>query len=163
MFAGSHGRVAVALTCLLARPKIASLGSKPVIGQTFCHYHIVERIGVGAMGEVYRATDTKLNRDVALKVLPPLFARNAERMARLRREAQVLASLNHPNIATIYGLEESNGDCALAIELVDGPTLAQRISGGVAPVPQAGPAATRLRVRSTIGPRRAPLQIDESL
>ena len=98
-----------------------------MIGETFCHYRIVERIGAGGMGEVYRATDTKLGRDVALKVLPEAFARNPERMARFRREAQVLASLNHPNIATIYGLEESNGNCALAMELVEGPTLAERI------------------------------------
>jgi serine/threonine-protein kinase len=102
--------------------------SIPVIGQTFCHYRIVERIGAGGMGEVYRARDTKLNRDVALKVLPEVFARDTERMARFRREAQVLASLNHPNIATIYGLEESNGNCALVMELVEGPTLAERIA-----------------------------------
>src|SRR6516225_2231781 len=101
--------------------------SIPVIGQTFCHYRIVERIGAGGMGEVYRATDTKLGRDVALKVLPEAFAKDAERKARFRREAQVLASLNHPNIATIYGLEESNGNCALVMELVEGPTLAERI------------------------------------
>ena len=103
------------------------MGSIPVVGQAFCHYHIVERIGAGGMGEVYRARDTKLNRDVALKVLPEAFARDAQRMARFRREAQVLASLNHPNIATIYGLEESNGNCALVMELVEGPTLAERI------------------------------------
>src|SRR6516225_3354912 len=92
--------VLVTLTRLWARPNIgsASMGSIPVVGQTFCHYQIVERIGAGGMGEVYRSRDTKLNRDVALKVLPELFARDAERMARFRREAQVLASLNHPNI-----------------------------------------------------------------
>jgi len=104
----------MALTCLQSPPKIANQrGSKPVIGQTFCHYQIAERIGAGGMGEVYRARDTKLNRDVALKVLPEAFARDAQRMARFQREAQVLASLNHPNIATIHGLEESNGKCAL--------------------------------------------------
>src|SRR6516225_2289391 len=90
-------------------------------------YEVVAALGAGGMGEVYRARDTKLNRDVALKVLPEEFARDAERMARFRREAQVLASLNHPNIATIYGLEESNGNCALVMELVEGPTLAERI------------------------------------
>ena len=90
-------------------------------------YEVLARIGSGGMGEVYRARDTKLNRDVALKVLPEAFARDAQRMARFRREAQVLASLNHPNIATIYGLEESNGTCALVMELVEGPTLAERI------------------------------------
>jgi len=81
-----------------------------------------------AWEKFYRARDTTLNRDVALKVLPEVFARNAERMARFRREAQVLASLNHPNIATIHGLEESNGNCALVMELVEGPTLAKRIA-----------------------------------
>jgi len=90
-------------------------------------YEVVGGLGAGGMGEVYRATDTKLGRDVALKVLPEAFARDAQRMARFRREAQVLASLNHPNIATIYGLEESNGNCALAMELVEGPTLAEKI------------------------------------
>jgi serine/threonine-protein kinase len=118
-----------------------------VIGETFCHYRIVERIGAGGMGEVYRARDTKLNRDVALKVLPEVFARDAERMARFRREAQVLASLNHPNIATIHGLEESNGHCALVMELVEGPTLAERIRGS-----------------ADVGAvREPPLQLDESL
>src|SRR5215470_3899700 len=92
-------------------------------------YEIVSPLGAGGMGEVYRARDPKLNRDVALKVLSELFARDAERMARFRREAQVLASLNHPNIATIYGFEESNGNCALVMELVEGPTLAERIAG----------------------------------
>src|SRR6516162_4888135 len=91
-------------------------------------YEVLSLLGAGGMGEVYRARDTKLNRDVALKVLPEVFARDAERMARFRREAQVLASLNHPNIATIYGLEESNGNCALVMELVEGPTLAERIA-----------------------------------
>ena len=82
------------------------------------------------MGEVYRARDTKLGRDVAIKVLPEAFARDAERMARFQREAKVLASLNHPNIATIYGLEDSGGTHALVMELVEGPTLAERIKPG---------------------------------
>src|SRR6202051_51672 len=91
-------------------------------------YEILAPIGAGGMGEVYRARDTKLKRDVALKVLPTAFARDPERMARFQREAEVLASLNHPNIAAIYGVEER----ALVMELVDGPTLAERIeSGGV--------------------------------
>jgi eukaryotic-like serine/threonine-protein kinase len=93
-------------------------------------YDIVAPLGAGAMGEVYRAHDTTLNRDVALKVLPELFAVDADRLARFTREAQVLASLNHPNIAAIYGLEESNGTQALVLELVDGPTLADRIVRG---------------------------------
>src|SRR5215831_7679444 len=134
--------------------------SIPVIGQTFCHYRIVERIGAGGMGEVYRATDTKLNRDVALKVLPEAFARDAQRMARFRREAQVLASLNHPNIATIYGLEESNGTYALVMELVEGPTLAEKIR--VARGSPSSPAAFRVEEPQR---RKAgvALQIDESL
>src|SRR6516165_9475497 len=123
------------------------MGCMPVIGQTFCHYRIVERIAAGGMGEVYRATDTKLGRDVALKVLPEAFARDPERMVRLRREAQVLASLNDPNIATIHGLEESNGVHALVMELVEGPTLAERIRGS-----------------ADVGAvREPPLQLDESL
>jgi serine/threonine-protein kinase len=82
------------------------------------------------MGEVYRAHDIKLGRDVALKVLPEAFSRDVERMVRFQREAQVLASLNHPNIASIYGLEESGGVRALVMELVKGATLAERISAG---------------------------------
>src|SRR6185295_4063926 len=82
------------------------------------------------MGEVYRAHDEKLNRDVAIKILPDAFAQDSDRLARFKREAQVLASLNHPNIASIYGLEESNGFMALAMELVEGPTLADRIAAG---------------------------------
>ncbi len=93
-------------------------------------YDIVAPLGAGAMGEVYRAHDTTLNRDVALKVLPELFAVDADRLARFTREAHVLASLNHPNIAAIYGLEQSNGTQALVLELVDGPTLADRIARG---------------------------------
>ena len=89
------------------------------------------------MGEVYRAWDTKLNRDVALKVLPTLFALDPDRLARFTREAQLLATLNHPNIAAIYGLEESNGAQALVLELVDGPTLAQRIAEGPIPLVEA--------------------------
>jgi hypothetical protein len=88
-------------------------------------YEILALLGAGGMGEVYRARDTKLNREVALKVLPQAFAADSQRMARFEREAQALASLNHPNIAAIYGLEESNGVRALVMELVDGPTLAE--------------------------------------
>jgi serine/threonine-protein kinase len=89
------------------------------------------------MGEVYRARDTRLNRDVAIKVLPAQFALDGDRLARFKREAQVLASLNHTNIAGIYGLEESNGMLALALELVDGPTLADRIAQGPIPLDDA--------------------------
>src|ERR1700719_1841095 len=98
-----------------------------ISGTNLGSYEVVALIGAGGMGEVYRARDTKLNRDVALKVLAAALAANADRMARFEREAQVLASLNHPNIATIYGLEESNGIRALVMELVEGPTLADRI------------------------------------
>ena len=86
------------------------------------------------MGEVYRATDTKLKRDVAVKVLPSALAADPERLARFQREAEVLASLNHPNIAAIYGLEEADGSKALVMELVEGPTLADRIAQGAIPV-----------------------------
>ena len=89
------------------------------------------------MGEVYRAHDTKLNRDVALKVLPEHFASDPERLSRFQREAQLLASLNHPHIAAIYGLEESNGVRALVLELVEGPTLADRIAQGPIPLDEA--------------------------
>jgi eukaryotic-like serine/threonine-protein kinase len=98
-------------------------------GNKLGSYEIVAQIGKGGMGEVYRARDTKLNRDVALKVLPAEFANDAERMARFKREAQLLASLNHPNIAAIYGLEESGGVRALIMELAEGPTLAERLVG----------------------------------
>src|SRR4051812_36362370 len=93
-------------------------------------YEIVAPLGAGAMGEVYRARDTKLNRVIALKVLPERFALDPDRSARFKREAQLLATLNHPNIGAIYGLEESNGAHALVLELVDGPTLADRVALG---------------------------------
>jgi eukaryotic-like serine/threonine-protein kinase len=101
-----------------------------MIGKTLGHYQITGQLGKGGMGEVYRAHDTKLNRDVALKVLPPKFASDAERMARFKREAQLLASLNHTNIAAIYGLEESGDVRALVMELAEGSTLADRINKG---------------------------------
>jgi len=101
-----------------------------MIGQTISHYEVTGKLGAGGMGEVYRAHDTKLNREVAIKILPVEFAQDAERLARFQREAQVLASLNHPNIAAIYGLEDSNGILALVMELVEGPTLADRIARG---------------------------------
>src|SRR5438477_6887902 len=91
--------------------------------QAIGHYRVTAKLGEGGMGEVYRATDTKLGRDVAIKILPESFAHDPDRMARFRREAQVLASLNHPNIAAIYGVE----DRALVMELVEGPTLAERM------------------------------------
>jgi len=97
-------------------------------------YDVVDLIGAGAMGEVYRARDTKLNRAVALKILPLVFALDPDRVARFRREAQVLAALSHPHIAGIYGLDESDGVTALVLELVDGPTLAERMTRGPLPI-----------------------------
>src|SRR6516165_6821455 len=96
------------------------------------------------MGEVYRARDTKLNRDVALKILPEAFALDGHRIARFRREAQVLASLNHQNIAAIYGFEDSGQTHALVLELVDGPTLADRIAKGPIPLDEALPIAKQI-------------------
>ena len=107
-------------------------------------YEIQSPLGAGGMGEVYRAHDAKLNRDVALKVLPELFALDPDRLARFKREAQVLASLNHPNIGGIYGFEESNGLQALVLELVEGPTLADRIAQGPIPVDEALPIARQI-------------------
>jgi predicted Ser/Thr protein kinase len=104
-------------------------------GRTVAHYQVLEKLGAGGMGEVYRARDTRLNRDVALKVLPEAFARDAERMARFEREAQVLASLNHPNIAQLYGLEER----ALVMEYVPGETLR-----GPLPVDEVIPVARQI-------------------
>jgi eukaryotic-like serine/threonine-protein kinase len=100
-------------------------------------YEILDAIGAGGMGEVYRARDSRLDRDVALKVLPEAFARDPDRMLRFEREAKVLASLNHPNIASLYGLEDSNGARALVMELVEGPTLAERIKQGSLPIEEA--------------------------
>src|ERR687891_14587 len=96
-------------------------------------YEIIALIGSGGMGEVYRARDTKLNRDVAVKVLPDSFTSDPDRLARFTREAQTLAALNHPNIASIHGLEESGGVRALVMELVEGEDLSQRIARGAIP------------------------------
>jgi len=101
------------------------------------YFHIIAKLGSGGMGEVYRARDTKLGRDVALKVLPDVFSGDGDRMSRFRREAHVLASLNHPNIAAIYGVEESGGQPALVLEFIDGETLAERIQRGPIPVAEA--------------------------
>ena len=106
-------------------------------GTRFGPYEIVVPIGAGGMGEVYRARDTKLNRDVAFKVLPDLFANDSDRLARFQREAQVLASLNHPNIAHIHGLEDWGGVHALVMELVEGEDLAQRLGRGAIAVDEA--------------------------
>jgi len=110
-----------------------------VIERSLGHYHILDKLGAGGMGEVYRARDTRLNRDVALKVLLEAFASDAQRMARFEREAQVLASLNHPNIAAIYGLEESEGVRAIVMEYVPGEVLK-----GPLPVNDALPLARQI-------------------
>jgi serine/threonine protein kinase/Tol biopolymer transport system component len=135
-------------------------------GAMIAHYRVTGKIGAGGMGEVYRARDTKLQRDVALKILPETMARDAERMARFEREAQVLASLNNPNIAVIHGLEESNGIRALVMELVEGETLAERISvAAVSPPPGGFPKrkAAREDTGTTTVDRRSPMTTDEAL
>jgi eukaryotic-like serine/threonine-protein kinase len=120
-------------------------GSTPVaIGTSIAHYRVLGQLGRGGMGEVYRAHDPKLNRDVAIKVLRGPWTIDEDRLARFHREAQLLASLNHPNIGQIYGLEEFDGTCALVMELVDGPTLADRIVGGPLPVVEALRVALRI-------------------
>ena len=96
-------------------------------GTRLAQYEILDQLGAGGMGEVYRARDTKLDRDVAVKVLPGVLAQDSERMTRFRREAKLLASFNHAHIATLHGLEESNGQQFLVMELVEGEDLADRI------------------------------------
>src|SRR5262252_6859651 len=108
-----------------------------VSGSKLGPYEIVSPLGAGGMGEVYRARDKRLDRDVALKMLPEAFADDAQRMLRFEREAKVLASLNHPNIAVLYGVEESNGTRALVMELVEGPMLAEGIKRGPLPLEEA--------------------------
>jgi eukaryotic-like serine/threonine-protein kinase len=106
-------------------------------GTKLAHYDIAEHLGSGGMGDVYRATDSKLGRSVAIKLLPAAFASDAERLSRFRREAQVLASLNHPNIAQIYGLEESAETRCIIMELVEGETLQALLGKGPIPAEEA--------------------------
>ena len=108
-------------------------------GTKLGQYEVVESVGAGGMGEVYRARDTKLGRDVAIKVLPDEFAQDAERLKRFEREARLLAQLNHTNIATLHGLEEHDGRQFLVMELVEGETLAERIARGPIPVDEVIP------------------------
>ncbi len=108
-----------------------------LIGLTLGHYRIVEKIGAGGMGEVYRATDERLDRGVAIKVLPEDVAQDPERLARFEREAKLLASLSHQNIATLYGLEEHDGERFLVMEVAEGETLAGRIERGPIPIDDA--------------------------
>ena len=113
-------------------------------GTSLGHYDVTALLGEGGMGQVWQATDTQLNRQVALKILPDAFADDPDRLARFTREAQILASLNHPNIAAIYGIEEAEGTRALVLELVEGPTLADRISKGPIPLDEALPIAKQI-------------------
>ena len=113
-------------------------------GTRLGHYDVTALLGEGGMGQVWQATDTQLNRQVALKILPDAFASDPDRLARFQREAQILASLNHPNIAAIYGIEEAEGTRALVLELVEGPTLADRISQGPIPLEEALPIAKQI-------------------
>ena len=127
------------------RLKEVSSGTRKTLeGRRIGPYLLAARIGVGGMGEVYQARDTTLNRQVAIKVLLPAVANDPDRLARFRREAQVLASLNHPHIAQIHGFEEADGVRALVMELVDGPTLADRIAGGAIAMAEALPIATQI-------------------
>lgn len=141
----------------LMNPPMAELE----LGTVIAHYRVTGKLGAGGMGQVYRARDSKLQRDVALKILPQAMARDPQRMARFEREAQVLASFNHPNIGAIYGLEESNGIRALAMELVEGETLAEWIDGSVAP--GFSPASGGLKASTAQARRQGPIPIDEAL
>ena len=127
-FDGTRDRVTDGTEVIIWRFMALTQGTK--IGT----YEVTGTLGSGGMGEVYRARDSRLERSVALKVLPAAFSADADRMMRFEREAKVLAALNHPNIASIYGFEESNGARALVIELVEGPTLAERIAKGAIPI-----------------------------
>ena len=122
--------LAVALAAAADTPE------RPWVGRHIGVYHLQSLLGRGGMGEVYRAHDTRLGRDVALKLLPPGFTADAERLARFTREARLLASLNHPNIGTIHGFEEAEGMRALVLELVEGDTLADRVARGPVPIPE---------------------------
>jgi eukaryotic-like serine/threonine-protein kinase len=115
----------------------SDLGTSALVGRHLGAYQVQARLGAGGMGEVYRARDTKLERDVAIKILPRAFTSDPERLARFEREARTLAALNHPNIGSIYGLEDADGIRALVLELVDGETLADRIARGPLPLKDA--------------------------
>ncbi len=119
-----------------------------MIGARLGPYEITAKLGEGGMGEVYRATDTKLKRDVAIKVLPAAFTEDRERLARFEREAQLLAQLHHQNIASLFGLEESEGIRALVMELVEGPTLAERLEAG--PLPLAESLSVALQIAQAL-------------
>jgi serine/threonine protein kinase len=115
-----------------------------MVGTSVGPYVIASKLGEGGMGEVYRARDSRLKREVALKILPASVRSDADRLGRFQREAEVLAALNHPNIAQLHGLEESNGVTALVMELVEGEDLAERISRGPIPLAEAVPIAKQI-------------------
>ena len=114
------------------------------VGARLGHYQVTALIGEGGMGQVYQATDTTLDRNVALKVLPDAFTADPDRLARFELEAKVLASLNHPNIGAIYGLEQSGDTRLFVLELIEGPTLADRIAQGAIPLDEALPIAKQI-------------------
>src|SRR5262247_1181422 len=114
------------------------------IGQTLGSYEITSLLGKGGMGEVYRARDLKLKREVAIKILPDEFSRDPNRVDRFQREAEVLASLNHPNIAQIYGLEESDNTRCIVMELAEGETLQERLKRGKIPIEEVLPIAKQI-------------------
>ena len=138
--AGDTALQAEVESLLTAHERAGSFAEPPPtvrLGESFGGYQVIEWLGAGGMGDVYRARDGKLNRDVALKVLPALLEFDRDRDRRFRREAQILASLNHPNIAAIHGVEQDGGRTALVLELVDGPTLADHIARGPVPLDEA--------------------------
>src|SRR5713226_8907407 len=114
-----------------------AISMSKTIPQTLGSFEVLSIVGRGGMGEVYRARDTKLKREVAIKILPEEFSRDPDRVARFQREAEVLASLNHPNIAAIYDLQEAEGSRFLVLEFVEGETLAERIGRGAIPAEEA--------------------------
>ena len=115
-----------------------------MIGTKLAHYEITSHLGSGGMGDVYQATDTKLGRSVAIKFLPEAFSHDTDRVARFQREARVLASLNHSNIAAIHGLEEIDKHHSIVMELVPGETLADQIKRGAIPLAEAIPIARQI-------------------
>src|SRR3954464_2842822 len=116
-----------------------------VSGTRIGSYEIIDAIGAGGMGEVYRARDTKLRREIAIKILPEMFASDAGRVARFQREAELLATLNHPHTAAIYGTDDSSGVLALVLELVEGQTLAEGLERGALPLDDVRTSHRQLR------------------
>jgi serine/threonine protein kinase len=134
LLAGESEAVGFLSTPVTARDHGATLETRAFVGRQLGPYTILARLGAGGMGEVYRARDSKLGRDVAIKILPRVFTSDPERLARFAREARILAALNHPHIGAIYGVEDADGVQALVLELVEGETLAERLQRGPVPV-----------------------------